>query len=670
MKVTVFKKANIPSGGISTDIETVLESMKTGGKLKEIVLDIANTEDKKERSRKKLDNLPVICFNGEFSYRNMESFIRHNGFIILDIDGLDDAKERKVEISKLPYVYSCFISPSYKGIKFIVKIPEIDVESLGSLESDYIFKEYFQALCEDIEGIDKSGKDTSRACFFSYDPEIYINKEAEVYTKRVDVKRPENYIEEIDVPDIEKSQQWALDIIGKKVNESSSGSRHVELYAASRLAGGYVSGGIIDMYEAEAVLQSAFSSRAFDERYDYKKTIRDGMKNGLHYPVYEDPKYDKVNKKTEAPYEIHPQLIDEPIQSGGVKTAADLMYVPFEDFEDEADEMYIKGNPKGLDCRHPKARDFISYKEGFTTFVYAAPFSGKTQWTISELVFLAERYGNKVAVYSKEIGEPKDVLAEVASTYIGSLFSHGDEDLKMTVEQKNKAKRFFKEHFYVIDPMYKKQTIDVTVEAIFHCIADIERKFDIKINNAYIDPLSEVDDAGEDRIDRFTKKANKLVNDDARINGRHNFLVSHIRDQQPIVDKDSGTTWFPVPTAREISGGQNSFKQGYQMVCVYRPSPHLMDKETQTEYLSNETHVYIQKSKPKGVGKAGMYKLYYDWKTNRYYETPDMRDYPSVEQDKLKDQVEKGERSQLEVFNPSTLTPPTDPNIAFEDKPF
>lgn len=621
INVTLFSKSYEPKDAKIVSLSSVLAAIKSGGGVKQTILDIAKTEDETERKRIK-NTLPVVCFNGEFSYRSISNMEKHNGLMIVDVDHIDNLQQKRKEIQLLPYVLACFLSPSYKGIKFLVRIPSIDVENEGTLESDYIFKEYFEALTKEVSGIDPSGKDTSRACFVSYDPNIYINENATVFDKREKVQRPQNYREKIVIHSNGTSAEWALKIISDKVASAISGERHHQLYSASRLAGGYVSSGIITQEDAENYLAEAFNRTPFDESYKYRKTISDGIKNGLHYPIE-----DKNMKKPD--YEIHPQLLpSENVQK--TQTAADLMYVPFDYFEKEADELYANGNPRGLSSRFESAREFISYKIGYTTFIYSAPHSGKTQFAMSELCYLAERYGNKIAVYSKEIGEPKDVLAEVASIYIGKLYNHHDHNLRMDEAQKKRAKDFFKKHFFVIDPIYKRQTIDVTIDAILDAVKDIERIEGVHIDNVYIDPLSEVDDGGDDRIDRFTKKVNKMINDDARLNDRHNFLISHVRDQAPIVDKDSGTSWFPVPTAREVSGGQNSFKQGYQMICVYRPSPKIVNKETGDFYFDNETHVHIQKSRPKGVGRMGMFKLYYDWKTNRYYEDEYLSNYPPV----------------------------------------
>ena len=635
--VTTFSNVNDSRNPIYENIDDVLERIRTGGDIKNKILEIAAIEDKSVRSERKLKELPAVCFNGTFNRRSIDGLDTHNGFMVIDIDGLDTEdklQKKRKEICSLPYVYTCFISPSYKGIKALVKIPVIDEGKF----TDITFKEYFAAFSSEIQGIDKSGKDISRACFFSYDPNIYINKNAIEYTNRVSIEKEVVDLSGIQIPKFNgTSEPYCLQKVYEIISSAQDGERHSKLMAASVLAGGFISANRVDENEISNVMLDAFSLRPYDNHYKPMKTISDGISYGVKRPLINT--YNKMKDKQEQPYTIHPQLVQDNIETSK-KTAGELMYVPFVSFEKEADELYELGNPRGIDSRFPSAREFISYKSGYTTYIYSAPHSGKTQFAMSELCYLAERYGNKIAVYSKEIGEPKDVLAEVASIYIGKLYNHHDHTLRMSETEKKKAKEFFKKHFYVIDPIYNRQTIDVTIDAILDAVKDIERIEGIHIDNVYIDPLSEVDDGGDERIDRFIKKVNKMINDDARLNDRHNFLISHVRDQSPIVDKESGTSWFPMPTPREISGGQNSYKQGYQLICVYRPSPNRIDKETGVPFLKNETHIDIQKSRPKGIGRMGMFKLYFDWKTNRYYENPDLVYYPPVFDNQPKEEID------------------------------
>jgi hypothetical protein len=43
------------------------------------------------------------------------------------------------------------------------------------------------------------------------------------------------------------------------------------------------------------------------------------------------------------------------------------------------------------------------------------------------------------------------------------------------------------------------------------------------------------------------------------------------------------------------------------------------DTGLQTSNIPNESHIIIQKTKPKGVGKTGKASIFWDWKKNRYY---------------------------------------------------
>lgn len=608
MMVTKYKSVKTdkenPEIGKVVSLETVLEEMKTSQELKQLIEQISLEKDKKTQSMMKVNRLPVVCFNGKFKERKIDGILSSSNLIVLDVDGLRDVEEAiktRQEVSEKPFVVSAFISPSGKGIKFLVKIPNISGNSPE--EIDLKFKGYFQALSRDFPFIDQSGKDISRACFYSYDPDMYINYDATVYQKWEEYIKSGKKVDGVKIPDIDKSSSSDLNFLRRKVADASDGSRHDTLYNMSRLAGGFISAGRVTEDDAVKALSDGFKSRDYDIHYNYEKTISDGISVGIPYPKYQEEEYAVTP---------HPDDKDDEEEFD--------MYVPFEDYENEADDLYKNGNPKGLDSRFNIAREYISYRKKFTTYIYSAPYSGKTQFAMSELTYLAERYGWKIAVFSLEIGEPQDVLAEVASIYIGKLYTTKSKDLKMNNIEANKAKSFFKEHFYVLDPVYKKSNIESTVNNILKEVAKIERKFNIHFDCVYIDPISELDDGGEERIHKFTHNVNKMVNRDAKFNNRHNFLVSHVRDQQGILDKTENKMYYPVPTPRDVSGGQNTYKQGYQMICVYRPPSFKINDKTQDYHKKNETQIHIQKAKPKGVGKMGDFTLYYDWKTNRYYE--------------------------------------------------
>ena len=54
------------------------------------------------------------------------------------------------------------------------------------------------------------------------------------------------------------------------------------------------------------------------------------------------------------------------------------------------------------------------------------------------------------------------------------------------------------------------------------------------------------------------------------------------------------------------------------MLLIYRP-PVWMNDASGQPFAENESHIYVQKSKPKGIGKTGMASIFWDWKKNRYW---------------------------------------------------
>jgi hypothetical protein len=101
-------------------------------------------------------------------------------------------QDDKLKLSKDKYVYSVFVSPSGKGLKIIVKIPaDIDnhVNYFISLE-EYFDSPYF----------DKTSKNIGRVCYESWDKNIYVNIESEVWDK---IKERE--YKEVDASSIHKS---------------------------------------------------------------------------------------------------------------------------------------------------------------------------------------------------------------------------------------------------------------------------------------------------------------------------------------------------------------------------------------------------------------------------------------------------------------------------------
>ena len=176
MEVSIFKNVRSTSTPFNKDVMFCLDRIKNGNS-KDTVLKISKSKDKKERDTLKL-KLPGVCYNGIFKTRSKDGLIKKSGLIVLDFDGFDtkqDAEVFKESIIDNEYVFSCWLSPSYIGVKVLVKIPVDDND----------IKFYFSALSLEFEceNWDNSGSDVSRFCYESYDPNIYVNTNSKTWTK-------------------------------------------------------------------------------------------------------------------------------------------------------------------------------------------------------------------------------------------------------------------------------------------------------------------------------------------------------------------------------------------------------------------------------------------------------------------------------------------------------
>lgn len=138
-----------------------------------------NTEKGKEEADKLKKNLLGFTASGVFKKnRRITDISEYNQCVILDFDDIsaDYLEEAKDRATLAPYTLAAFISPRGTGLKIIVKV-NTDVKGHG-LAFQQVADYYAQALNEEV---DPSGKDCSRLCFMSYDPEAYYNSDAEVF---------------------------------------------------------------------------------------------------------------------------------------------------------------------------------------------------------------------------------------------------------------------------------------------------------------------------------------------------------------------------------------------------------------------------------------------------------------------------------------------------------
>lgn len=150
-------------------------------------------EEEASRVKRQLQSFTLSATYSE--KRKAEGITGYNDVLMLDFDKLSNEELRRCReiIAGTPETLFCNTSPSANGLKVgayynrgeierlraaLFSRPEITVAELEDFHKKAFdqCREYYEELCG--VKIDPSGSDIGRLCFVSYDPNIYINKQA------------------------------------------------------------------------------------------------------------------------------------------------------------------------------------------------------------------------------------------------------------------------------------------------------------------------------------------------------------------------------------------------------------------------------------------------------------------------------------------------------------
>ncbi len=313
--ITIFKNIKETDAPFHRNVEHILERIKNGAS-KELVKRIRKEQRKSERNELK-KKLPAICFSGVFTKRNDNSIQEHSGLICLDFDGYEKSREMlqdKENITKSPYTYSVFVSPSGQGLKVLVKIPQ-DVDNHVN---------YFNSLEKHFNNpkFDVACKNVSRVCYESYDPLIYINENSSLWDKIEEREYQEKH-QYRDVPTIPiTDENKIVEILVKwwaKKYPMVEGQRNHNCYV---LASAFNDFGINK--SLAGYVMSNYRSQDFNER-EIQRTIDSAYSNTANFGTkyYEDE--ERVQnlkiklKRGASKKELRSQLEDSQLESDTIE---------------------------------------------------------------------------------------------------------------------------------------------------------------------------------------------------------------------------------------------------------------------------------------------------------------------------------------------------------------
>lgn len=545
-------------------IDEAIERIRVG-KSRVNVDEIRNTVDK-EKANKLKANLPSVCFSGKFAKnRTDQDVLQHSGFIVLDFDNVVDLRDKQTEVISHDMVYACWVSPSGTGLKALIKIAN------GKKH-----REHFQSLQEVFPDIDRSGINLSRVCYESYDPDIFINKDAVVFNK---IKKIEKEVVKVtgsksDVDIFKKLLVW----LSNKNEAFVTGERNNFIF---KLACACCKFGI-DQITTENLINQEFLVNSEFSKSECNRAIKSAYK--INSAQFASASFDKevlVDKVTRKEIKVEDPVFDEGIRLKDVIFGIDVKY--------KAMSLYDDGYAKvlGIDVSDIDSR--FKPKKGELTLLTGIGNYGKSSWKRWYQVMRVVLYGEKFATFSPEDNPPEEYYHDLVEICLGCDCTPANP-YRPNRDVYEKAYDFITKHFFYVYPKNVDPT-PVYIQEVF-----LELIIKEHVDGCDIDPFNQLSNnyQGFAGRDKYLEWVLTLFSRFAIINNVYFWIVAH---PTKLPKQSDGN--YPCPDVFDVADGSMWNNKMDNILVYHRPFAQSDPQNPTVEFHSKKIR------RQKTIGKKG-----------------------------------------------------------------
>jgi hypothetical protein len=578
--ITIFKNIFSKEPHFIT-VEKALERIKIGAS-KQLVMDIRLALDKEKANKLKL-NLPSICFSGKFGVdRKDEQLIEHSGFIVLDFDDISELRDKQTEIISNKFVYACWVSPSGNGLKALVKIAD------GKKH-----REHFQSLQEIFPEIDRSGINVSRVCYESFDPDIYINENAEVFTKAKKIEKV--VISETENLDDSENFRRILKWLTNKNDAFVTGERNTYIFklASACCRFGIGEESALGLISTEYTVSNDFTMS------EMRSAVKSGYRaNKNNFGTASLQKEKLVSKTTNYEIDVKKEFTEEVGESYRVE---DVVYGI--DVKDRALYINQNGFDKVLGIGISQIDYLFKPKRGEITLLTGIGNYGKTAWQKAQLLMRMVMFGEKVATFSPEDVPAEEYFHDYVEMLLGCECTPYNPN-RPSDDIYEAAYDFVSKHIFYISAEMLSPTPQYIKEKFLELIVQE------KVDYCCIDPFNQMTNDYKGYGGRTDKYLETLLADFSRF-ARKNDVYFWIIAHPKLMERDR-TGNYKCPDVFDVNDGAMWSNKMDNILVYHRPF-------AQTDPNNPLAEFHSKKIKKKSVGRKGFMMLDYVWERRRFY---------------------------------------------------
>ncbi len=574
--ITFFKSIFDTSSPQYITVDEALARIERGDSLK-LVHEIRGIIDDEKRNTAKL-NLPCICFSGEFTERKDAALIKHSGFMIIDFD--KKPLDYRATLEACEYCYACWLSPSGNGFKMLIRIqdPEHHAAHFWSIQKE---------LFPDCDG---SGKNVSRVCYESYDPEIYINRNAKVYTKIYKETYTTKAVYTDKTVSLDDTFKNLIKWLTNKNNVFASGNRNNYIFTLASACCRY------GIHEADAVNLIGNEYLTGDTtftRSEAERTIKSAYKSNAFGTCSFDNSYNLITTQSGIEIDLADIQDNTPVK--------DIIY------SDDAKEDALSIFLRGYESAEETGIDGIDFKlrKGDVTLLSGIGNYGKSTLLNYIMQTKSIKDGDKWCIFTPETNPAAVFYHELVEILKGRRLdggiSHG-----MQSEEYLKAYDWIGKHFFYCYPKENDHTPEYILERFLEMIIKE------KVKGVVIDPFNKMsNDTKADgyRDDKYLARVISMFSRFAKENNIFFIVVAHPK----IVQKAENKTDYICPQVFDISGGAMWNNMMDNILMFHRPF-YQSDPQNQIAEFHKKKIRY-----KKQVGEVGVVEMIYDPAKRRFF---------------------------------------------------
>ena len=557
-KVSIYKDFN-DLQGYTISVLGALERIRNG-KSKALVEKAREAKTKKEADELK-KKLPAVCFSGTFSKRKDSELLEHSGYIVLDFDNVADIAQKRNELCSVGYITAVWISPSGKGLKALVQI-----------EWKTKHKEHFDSLMSEMPDIDKTGRNVSRLCFESYDPDLYYNPNAEVYNnlpvKKADRRLPQQTTTET-INDDDKIFQNLLTWMTSKGDAFREGERNHFVFklAASCCLFGMMEETCYGLMMMHVTPDSSFSQK--ECRHAIRSAYRANMNQ---WNTAEFTKDQLVSKANHA--EINIVITAEDAEN---IAAEDVIYA--EEVMEQAADIYHKGYQAAMPLGVPLLDKHFKRVKGELTIVSGIGNYGKSSFMKWEMVFRMVKFGEKVAIFTPEELPAEQFYHDLVEIYFGKDCTPNNYN-RPSYDAYMKVYKMIGEHIFMVYPKNVSPTPDYVKEVFLSMI--------IKhgVDRVVIDPFNQMANDYTKGGGRSDKYLETFLSDCTRFARKNNVYFDIVVHPHKMRKGDDGN--YPCPEVFDLADGAMWNNKADNILIYHRPFAQTAPESPLCEFHSKK----------------------------------------------------------------------------------